>query len=70
MAQRHPIQESPPLPLERRVQLLEIYLAQIWDFVWWLSLTPEQRADYEAQGFTAPIERFYEDDAPRGGEGA
>jgi hypothetical protein len=62
MAERHPIQESPRLPLERRVQLLEIHLAQIWDAVWWLSLSPERRAAYEAEGFTAPIQRFYEDE--------
>jgi hypothetical protein len=62
MAERHPIEDAPRLPIERRIQLLEIYLAQIWDQVWWMSLTPEQRADYEAQGFTAPIEQFYRDE--------
>jgi hypothetical protein len=62
MAERHPIEDAPRLPIERRIQLLEIHLAMLWDQVWWLSLTPEQRAAYEAQGFTAPIEQFYRDE--------
>lgn len=61
MVERHPIQESPSLPLERRVQLLEIHLAQLWDQVWWMQLSPEKRAEYEAEGFRAPIRRFYEE---------
>jgi hypothetical protein len=60
---RHPIEESPPLPLERRVQLLEIHLAQLWDMVWWESLPPDRRAAYEAEGFTAPIQQFYRDES-------
>ena len=60
--ERHPIQDSPDLPLERRVQLLEVYLARLWDQVWWMQLAPEQRARYEAEGFTAPIEHFYEEE--------
>lgn len=59
MKSRHPIQDSPDLPLERRVQLLEIHLAMLWDQVWWMQLPPEKRAEYEGQGFKAPIERFY-----------
>lgn len=55
----HPIQESPLLPLERRVQLLEIHLAMLWDQVWWMNLPAEKRAEYEAQGFSAPILKFY-----------
>lgn len=55
----HPIKECPPLPVERRVQLLEIHLAMLWDQVWWMNLPPEKRAEYEAQGFRAPIEHFY-----------
>jgi hypothetical protein len=47
--------------LQDRVRLLECKLAQLWDQVWWMSLPPERRAGYEAEGFTAPIERFYED---------
>lgn len=57
--EQHPVQECPPVTPERRCQLLEIFVAQLWDQVWWLSLSPEQRREYEAQGFTAPIERFY-----------
>jgi len=68
MPDRHPIRERPDLPIERRVQLLEQHLARLWDAVWWLSLPPEQRAAYEAEGFTAPIQQFY-DDVPEGGEG-
>ena len=60
VVERHPIQESPNLPLERRVQLLEIHLAQLWDQVWWMNLPEAQRAAYEAEGFTAPIQAFYE----------
>lgn len=62
MPDRHPVQESPPLPLERRVQLLEHQLARLWDQVWWMSLPPDRRAAYEAEGFTAPIPQFYDDD--------
>lgn len=62
MVERHPIRERPDLPVELRLQHLEIHLAQLWDHVWWLSLPLERRADYEAQGFTAPIVTFYEDD--------
>lgn len=59
MSERHPIAVSPDLPLEQRVRLLEDYLGQLWDQVWWMSLTPEARAGHEANGFRAPIERFY-----------
>lgn len=55
----HPVKESPDLPLERRVQLLEGFVAQLWDQVWWMQLSPDKRAEYEAQGFTAPIQKFY-----------
>lgn len=60
MAERHPIQDSPALPLERRVQLLEIHLAQLWDQVWWMTLPRWRRWYYVAQGFRSPITRFYE----------
>jgi hypothetical protein len=63
MAERHPVQESPAgVSLERRVQLLEINLARLWDQVWWMQLPAEQRAEYEQQGFGAPIDHFYEED--------
>lgn len=57
--ERHPIQHAPQLPLEQRVQLLEFHLAQLWDQVWWMNLSSERRAAYEAEGFTAPILNFY-----------
>jgi hypothetical protein len=56
---RHPIQDNPPLSLERRIHLLEIYLGRLWDQVWWMSLSVEERAEWEAQGYTAPIQQFY-----------
>ncbi len=59
--ERHPIQESPPLPLERRAQLLEIHLAQLWDQVWWVTLPWWRRLRYRLQGFRAPIGKFYEE---------
>jgi hypothetical protein len=59
MNDRHPIQDSPALPLERRVQLLEVHLARLWDQVWWMSLPEDRRRQYEAEGFTAPITSFY-----------
>lgn len=62
MGERHPIADSPDLPMQRRVQLLEVHLARLWDQVWWLSLPPDRREAYRAEGFTDPIERFYEDD--------
>lgn len=55
----HPIQDCPPLSLERRVQLLELFVARLWDQVWWMQLAPEKRAEYEAEGFSAPIRHFY-----------
>ncbi len=55
-----PIRERPDLPAEERLRLLEVYCGQLWDQVWWLSLTPERRAQYEAEGYTHPIEKFYE----------
>lgn len=58
--ERHPVQERPDLPAERRLQLLEIRLAQLWDQVWWMSLPADERAEWERQGFTAPILEFYE----------
>lgn len=56
----HPIQECPPLPLERRVQLLEIALARLWDEVWWETLPWYRRAWYRIQGFKSPIQHFYD----------
>lgn len=38
---------------------LRLHLIALHDQVWWLSLSPEQRAEYENQGFSAPIEHFY-----------
>ena len=61
MGERHPVQERPDLTPERRCQILEVHLAQLWDQVWWLSLTPEQRAAYDKEGFQAPIARFYDE---------
>jgi len=61
MPERHPIQERPDLPVERRVQLLEQQLARLWDHCWWRALSPERRAAYEAEGFRDPIQQFYED---------
>lgn len=57
----HPIQETPNLPIERRVQLLEIHLARLWDQVWWMRLPESKRKEYEAEGFTDPIPKFYDD---------
>lgn len=58
--ERHPIEERPDLPLPQQIQRLTIRCAQLWDQVWWLSLPPAERAEYERQGFTAPILRFYD----------
>jgi hypothetical protein len=55
----HPVQECPALPLERRVQLLEIHLAQLWDEVWWHQLPFHRRLYYRLQGFRSPIRQFY-----------
>jgi len=61
MPEQHPVRERFDLPIERRVQLLEQLLAMLWDQVWWMALPAERRAQYEAEGFRAPIERFYEE---------
>jgi hypothetical protein len=58
--ERHPIEVNPPgIDDKQRIHILECALAELWDQVWWLSLTPEARAAYEAQGFAAPIQKFY-----------
>lgn len=58
----HPIQVGrQDRPLAVRVAYLEQKVAQLWDQVWWMSLPKDRRAAYEAEGFTAPIERFYEE---------
>lgn len=59
MSERHPIEVGADLPLEDRVRHLEAHLATLWDQVWWMQLDPDTRAAYEAQGFKAPIKRFY-----------
>jgi hypothetical protein len=59
----HPITERADLSPERRCQLLEQRLAQLWDQVWWISLPQERRAAYEKEGFRAPVSRFYGDSA-------
>lgn len=62
---KHPIEDNPRGKTHlQRVRWLEIHLAEAWDQLWWLSLTPEKRAEYEAQGFTAPIQQFYGRDMP------
>jgi hypothetical protein len=62
MSEKHPIQVNRrDVSLEERIKLLEICVAQLWDQVWWLSLPEEKRAEYRAQGFTDPIEKFYGD---------
>lgn len=58
--ERHPVEECPPLPIERRVHLLECLLARLWDEVWWHQLPWWRRLLYRVQGFKSPIERFYE----------
>lgn len=55
----HPILDTPTATLEQRVRWLELHLAEAWDQLWWLSLSPERRVQYEAEGFPAPIQSFY-----------
>lgn len=62
--ERHPIaQEMPPDDLEglrRYCFELQCHVAQLWDQVWWLSLTPEMRDHYRMTGgHTNPIRQFY-----------
>lgn len=59
MRERHPIPDAPDLPLEQRVQQLEVYLARLWDEVWWLSLPAWKRAAWRLLRFRAPIRQFY-----------
>lgn len=60
MIDDHPICERSDLPVERRVQLLEIRLAQLWDEVWWHQLPWYRRLYYWVRGFRSPISNFYE----------
>jgi hypothetical protein len=55
------VQECPPLPLERRVHLLECHLARLWDEVWWHQLPWWKRLYYWLRGFRSPISSFYEE---------
>ncbi len=61
--ERHPIAQDPPQPtipsLVAHLFLLQCQCAQLWDQVWWLSLSAARRADYERQGFRDPIQQFY-----------
>lgn len=59
MPERHPISQHTDEPPEDRLRFLEEHLAQLWDQVWWLSLPPERRDAYRAEGFTDPILHFY-----------
>jgi hypothetical protein len=54
--ERHPVTE------EGSLQLTRIQLAQLWDQVWWMRLPFWRRWAYRLQGFTDPIEHFYEAD--------
>lgn len=70
---RHPVPDLPypeGKPVEevlrelwQYVRVVAIRTGQLWDHDWWMSLSPEKRAEYEAQGFRDPIEKWY-------GEGA
>jgi hypothetical protein len=60
MINDHPVQERPDLPVEQRLQLLEIRLAQLWDEVWWHQLPWYRRLYYWGRGFRSPISNFYE----------
>jgi hypothetical protein len=57
----HPVRERADLPLEQRVQRLEILLARLWDQAWWTQLSETQRQQFEREGFSAPIQQFYQD---------
>jgi hypothetical protein len=60
MSDVHPIRDNPSdKTLAQRVHHLEVALAILWDQVWWMNLAARERAGYEAQGFKAPIQRFY-----------
>ena len=57
---KHPITVCPAdATLEQRVHWLELHLAMLWDQVWWMALPEDRRKGYEAEGFKAPIDRFY-----------
>lgn len=61
--ERHPIQDSPPgASAMERIRHLELHLAMLWDEVWWHQLPFWRRWWYAAQGFSSPIQRFYEPD--------
>jgi hypothetical protein len=55
----HPIKDHPTWPIDDRVAYLEIYLAQLWDEVWWHQLPFYRRWYYMLQGFSSPIRSFY-----------
>lgn len=57
----HPVQERDELDTTTRIRVLEQLVARLWDQLWWVCLPPEKRAEYEAEGYRAPIERFYND---------
>lgn len=59
--ERHPIAHYPAgLTAEERCGLLEAYLAQLWDQVWWMRLPWYRRAYYRlVEGHRDPIRQFY-----------
>jgi hypothetical protein len=57
---KHPIDGGPPgATLEHRLYWLECHVAMLWDQVWWMALPEDRRKGYEAEGFKAPIDKFY-----------
>lgn len=60
MSERHPIPDAPDgKSAIERIHHLECHLARLWDQVWWMQLPFYRRWYYMAQGFRAPIKKFY-----------
>lgn len=63
--ENHPIQiERPDATQEQRILWLEHHVAMLWDQVWWMNLPPDQRAAYQREGYSDPIQAFYDRDDP------
>jgi len=60
-AERHPIPEDiADLSDRELLRRTRIDLARLWDQVWWMNLSEDERAAHRATGHDDPITNFYE----------
>lgn len=56
----HPIRQGEhERSLNERMAELEYAVSILWDQVWWLSISQEDRDKYAKEGYSDPIKQFY-----------